>query len=569
MFQYVGTAADYLLDEYIPVWGVFNGCPYKIEADDNDGNFEVIFDGYIVLSEYQINSKAFPKILIAPVREYNNNITVFDRVSVVSQQLLLNQGFIQQSDFKYMPEVIVSKLNAKDRAIAIGSLSFQILTFFSNAVQGFLSAISDILGLSAAIGLVELATLFLELAIQIQQLIDLIFQHRDLLLASQTWFKVISLKTVIERAFEKFGYTVDFGEIEPVINNLYLKSSRNGELGAPSPLMAGLSGNGILKRQDYGYLISESMELAKTFFNTRQDIQGTVVHIKAKTDPFWTDSPAFQPEDVLIETTEQYSNGFYRNKTEDVDATVIVAYNFDPMDPWTLEAENGDSYEIHRELISELDPRSTTLKGIKDVKIPLAMGIRYDVTETLNDLLEDVFDSFGVMLDDYQFVIEQFSSFIDSAANADQGVADVLSTSPINFIFALSSGGLKVADDTYGLGKLIYANEELDNGVPSGILNMPPDYKDFISGKAIYERSYLPDSPADVNDFKGQCTEAKQVRIPFGLVPFQQTKFNPYFLLNSNNAKFTHIAWEEDGHSAETDIDINEPFDENITEIEV
>ena len=67
----------------------------------------------------------------------------------------------------------------------------------------------ELLLLSAAVGLVELATLFINIIIQIQQLVDLIFANRDLLLASQVYYKGISLKKVIERAFEKYNHIVE------------------------------------------------------------------------------------------------------------------------------------------------------------------------------------------------------------------------------------------------------------------------------------------------------------------------------------------------------------------------
>ena len=316
-FSFVGETATFLLEEWIPDYGVFNGCPYRIEIYEGSTT-EVVFDGFIVLSEYELNSRTNPAILVCPVRDLNNNITVLDKVTVLTMGLLKAQGYIQPSDFIDCPITYVSKRTANDRIFALSNLGYQIISTIFGAIQNFLSAISDIIGISAAVGLIELGLLFANLLIQINQLIEQIFNARDLLLASQRWYKAISLKTVLVRAFEKEGYPVEFGIIDSVISKTYIKASEDGFPGFPQP---GFPIPNTIKRSDYGYLISESLELAERLFNTRMDVRDGVVHIKTKKDPFWTNSPTFTPEDVLIEKTKQYENGFYRNKTEDVFST--------------------------------------------------------------------------------------------------------------------------------------------------------------------------------------------------------------------------------------------------------
>lgn len=557
-FTFVGTAADYLLDEWVPTYGVFCGCPYRIEITQGTETV-VAFDGFIVLSEYLLNSKINPRILVCPVRELNNNITVFDKVSILTQGLLKQKGAILNSDFKDVPLVFASKEGAKDRAVALSNLAFQVVTFYTNAVQNFLSAISDILGLSAAIGLVELLSLFINLVLEINQIIDLIEQSRSLLLASQSWYKAISLKTILVKAFQYEGYSVEFGEIDEVLSKTYIKSSENGFGGIPFP--GSNFANGI-KRQDYGYLVSEIMQTVKLLHNTREVTIGNVVHIKKNTDPFWTDSPDFTPSDVLVETSAQEDNGFFRNKTEEIFSTVRIAYQYDPSDTWTLTENNGDSYEVHRESISDPNPKMNTLKGLLDIQIPFAMGVRYDSVETLADTFEQVLDAFNLGIGDIQGVIDQFSSFIDSAAGADTQVAEVLALSPINFIYAISSGGLKVEDDTFGIPKLFYADT-----TDANTLNIPENFKDYIGGEAIYNGAYLPDSPAIENNFAGQYTAIEDLEIPFLLTSYNLTKNNPFFVLNSNPSKFEHINWTENDNQAEVDIESNQVFDTNIKEI--
>jgi hypothetical protein len=557
-FFFVGNTAEFI-QAWVEDYGVFNGVPYRIQLTaESNTTTELAFDGYLDLTTLETHSKFGPIILQCTVQDLNNNPSVFDKMAVLTQTLLRQQGFITPADFVDVPIVKVSKKGADDRIIALSNLGYTVISTFTNIVQNFFSAIADILGLSAAIGLVELLSMMLSTYFQIQQLIQLIIKNKDLLIASQTYYKAIGLKTVLVRAFEKLGYPVDFGTIEPFLDKVYLKSSENDDfLGAPSP---GTFGEGTLKTADYGWLVLEALQTVKKLCNTREGVINGTVWVKTKTDPDWNDAPAFQPEDVLVESTKQYKNGIHKNKVEEVYATTILQFQYDPSDAWTLTANSGDSHEVHRELITELNPRMNTLKGLQDIQINYAMAVRYDPVQTLIDLIEEVFTNFSGLIGTFQDTIDSFSQYLDPNAGAGAAISDVMSLTGLNFFFAVEPGGLKVEDDSWGIPKIIYA----DNN--DGVLNIPVNFKDFIGAPALYNNYYFPDSPAEENGFRGQKTLIEGWRIPFNLAAYQQTKLNPYFNFDSKNAKFTHINWTENSRSAETEAEIDEIFDKNIKE---
>lgn len=559
VFTFVGDAADYMKNEFIPAYGVFNGCPYRIVIQEN-GLTTIAFDGFIMLNTMEINSKIAPNMFKAEVRSLNNNITIFDKISVLTQGLLRTQGFITTADFVDVPVVKVSKKNANDRIVALSSLGYQVVSTFLSWIQDFLSAISDIIGLSAAVGLVELATLFINIIIQIQQLVDLIFANRDLLLASQVYYKGISLKTVVEKAFSKYNHSVEWGIIEDFISKIYLLGSNNGFFGN---IMTGMPGEGILKTPDYGYLISECMEMIKKLCHTREDVVGNVAHIKTKTDPYWNQAPAYTPEPILVEQTKQYQNGIYSNDTDNVFATTRITYQYDAADAWTLTENNGDAHEVHLELINEIDPRMNLLKGLRDIQINAAMAVRYDPVDTLTDIMNDALGGFGNFLGQFQGLLNNFAGYIDTSNGGGSELGQILQMTGLNLVFALKPGGLKVEDDTWGIPKIIYANKS------GNVLNIPANFKDYIGARALYQNYYFPDSPSQENGFKGQYTLIKGWNIPFSLSNFAQTFANPHFYLNTTKAKFKYINWTIDGRKAETEVEVNEPFDKNIREIEI
>jgi hypothetical protein len=555
-FTFVGDTSTFI-SNWITQYGVFNGVPYRIEIFE-DNTTTIIFDGFIVLSEMEINSITGPNIISAPVRSLNDNVSVIDKVSVLTQGLLYKQQWIQNSDFVDVPVVVVSKKNIQDRTIAITSLTYTIVSTFFQAIQNFFSAISDVLGTSVVVGLIELASFFFNLIITINQLVDLIVQHKDLLLASQTYYKGIGIKTVVEAAFSKYGYTVDWGIIDTRIGNEYLRGSSYGN--QFSAITPGAPGIGILNPKDFGYQIGEMMQGVELKFNTRTWVNGNVVHIKSKIDPFWTQSPLYQPNNELVESTQQYTNGSYTNKTEEVYATTLITYAYDESDAWTLTEKTGDAYEIHRDLITELNPKMNTMKGLQDIAIPWAMCVRYDPIESLIQLMADSFGQYDEWMTNIKLVLNNYATYIDPNSGAGPDVSTFKDNPLLNFFFTLQSGGIKVEDDTWSIPKSIYA-ENVD-----GVLNVPSNFKDYIGAFPIYNDFYKPLSPAIQSEFKGQYKLIKGYTIRFSLTNYLQTKTNPYFLLNLNNAKFTHISFNESKRNAQTEIEYQEPFDTNITE---
>lgn len=556
---FTGDAATFI-KLWIENYGVFNGMPYRILIDDS----EVVFDGFLVLSELVINSKLGPIIYKIPIRDLTDNLTTLDRVSVFTQGLLYDQGFLNVSNKYWVPVVQVGKMTAKDRIAQITNLAFTVVNTFLQMVQDFFSAISDMIGLSVVVGVIEFATLMLNLFIQVQQLKDLILAHKDLLLASKTWYPILKLKDVIEAAFAKLNKTVEWGIIEDDINRKFVKSSENGFGGVLAPGIQS-AGTGTLKPQDWGYLISESMQEIEKIYNTRVHDEGDVVHIKTQSDPFWVDNPSFAAESVLVSTTKQYQNGIYRNKTEEVFATTRITYEYDPADAHTLVTENGDAHEVHRDLITELDPRMNTIKGLQDVKINWALASRYDpVEDVLQPLLEEIIGDSNFFLQGLQDYITQFAQYIDPGSNSDQSVSDFLAVSGIDFFFTITAGGLKVESDTWGIPKFIDADVDETNKT----LTIPADFKSRCSAEFIYNERYFPESPAIQNNFAGQNISIEQLRIPFSLQNYQNTKQNPYFNFDGL-AKFNDIEWNEHDRHAEVTIEKQEVFDDNITETEV
>ena len=273
------------------------------------------------------------------------------------------------------------------------------------------------------------------------------------------------------------------------------------------------------------------METVQTFFDTHQDIRDGVVHIKNKYDPSWTNSPLLTPDNILLDSTDQYTNGTVKENTEDLKAVVLTSYKYDESDAHTLTEKNGDYHEVRRALITELDPRLNTLKGVQEIKINYAIAVRKQFLDNLFDLFTGITEQFDFWLDSFQTYIENYADTIPETAGVGSYISEILSLPFVSFITESRSGALKIEDNTYAIPKLIY----LEDG------KIPENFKDIIGAKAIYDNYYKQGSPADINDFKGQEVLRNDWNIPFTVADFNVVKLNPYFVFDGNNVKFTSV----------------------------
>lgn len=558
-----GDIASYVMNEYIPSYGVENGLHYRIESkSDITGAIVIVFDGYIDLSMANFMSVKEPIIFTAPIVDFNNVENVFDRMSIVTQGFLRDKGYITPTDFANIPTIRESKLTLVERRVILLNLVSRTLSAMINAIQNAFSAISDILGLSAPVGILELLSLLINVIVEFIAIKENIKENKDLFFPKIAYYKGMKYKTVIEKAFAYLGYSVEFGVIDSVLNNLYFLPSQDGYDGSID--IGYLFGDGQLKSSDYGYFVTNLIGIIKMMFNTREEVVGDVVHIRWRYDPFWDSGGGYNSENILIGTTEQYSNGYTVNKK--IDATFFLSYKTDASDAHTLTEKIDDYYEVHRELITEIDPRTNTLKGLKEIAIPHAMCVRKKAFDNLYDLItgsNDIFSEMSIeikkMFDAHMDVLSELDSFEDIS---DQ-ISEFSDITGIDVTLQNRTGCLKIEDNTFITPKMLYMVEK------DGDLRIPENFKDFIGGKALYNNWYLKDSPADVNDFEGQRKQVLNWTINFNTDNFIEVKENANFDLIDKEAIFTSLDWTVGGNKAVSNIDIKDTFDSNITEVEI
>lgn len=560
IYTFSGSAAQFLF-QWRTDFGVHNGVPYRqiYISERNPTQQYIIFDGYIDLSadEAFINSQVNPMIYLAPIVRTKNSPSVIDQMAVLTQGVLLSKNAISSSDFVDIPVIIESKKNIRERGVDIAAFGVQVVTSLSQIVSNLLGALANILGLGIVVGVIELVVVIANAVLVINRLVDQGLKLKNLFFPTVSYYKGFNIGNMIRKAFAYKGYTVEFGELDGYFANAYLLPSQNDFDGYP---IQGFPAIGSCKPQDYGYTIMELIEGMRTKLNLRGDVIGSVVHLKRRSDPFWTASPSYTAPNVLIKSTEAYSNGLYKDDTERVKATFVMNYTYDATDCHTLTEKNGDSVEVHRDLINELDPQMNTLKGIDEKVIPWALCVRKKPFDNLWELFTGISDEFDQQLQLIKNRINEFISDLNSAGIDATLLNQILTNTGLNTVLENRTGCLKIDDNTFAIPKFCYLTQT-GHG-----LRIPENFKNHCGAPALYNANYLSDSPAIQNNFLGQYRLVKDLRLPWSYENFQTTQLNPFFLIEGNNAKFNSISWNEPKHEAVTNLEIQEPFDTNITE---
>ena len=559
-----GSAAEFLMDWInTPGKGTFNGCPYRIVYTSNKtpALTNIRFDGYIDLASATIMSESNPVIIKAPIKRIDNPKSVIEQMYVVTQGELVLNGWLDSTDYVDCPTIRESKKNVADRTLIIGQFGMQVVNTFLQLVNNLLSAISDILGVSVVIGIIELAATFLNAVTTINSLVNQGMKIKDLFFTAISYYKVASFKTILTQAYAYKGYSVNFGTADAWLSGSHIMASQNEFDGYP---FQGFPATGQLKATDHGYIIGRMQETLAEKLGLRFRVIGNVVHIRPKSDPFWFTSPSYTYDGTLIKTAGPHTNGVTKYDTEGVKATVMFNYAYDQSDTHTLTEKSGDSHEVHRKLIVELNPKMNALKGIHEVNIPWAMAVRKKPFDNLWDLFTGMSAQFDYYLQYFKDYINNLNDYIvASGVDVASDLNTILDFAGLNDSIQNRTGCLKIDDNAFAIPKVIWL-EETGKG-----LRIPENFKDYIGAAALYNDWHKWDSPADVSGFYGQKINYLGVTLKWAYEKFLQVETNPFFNLYGFQAKFTSIDWVEAIHQANTDIEQRKPFDTNITEVEI
>lgn len=520
-FNFVGTAAR-TVKNYFNSGDGFVKLPFSAEVIGDAGQLDLIdgyldlTDGYEVVSDVQIKVKA----------KFNEStLSLEQRVSGVSFDLLFIKGKIQQSDSEEIEYVVEKPINVVELVVTSISLYLMIkeLTEFTKETS---KDVANVLGLSSTgvtgtIGatVYQIAIIAVRAAyntIMIKAIIDMVTDVITKFISPLYVTRGFTYRRILEIGFDYLGYDFDSNISE--LDFYTYTPSINGE---SNPF-------GIPKANDYGYLFGDLVNLIRKQFRAKIGVMNGTVYLYPAKDDFWIKNSQYTMESVLLEGV--YGENY---NLDELVAARIIEYSLDSNDLWTLENYEGTNYVIDTDNYPEIEASESLLEGFERTNFNVALG---NVKDGLNPL-------------------EQSLNVLAKTAGVILGIFG--SGKKLSNLIQKRVGVLKISETTTTIPKCIY----LKGG------RIPLNHRELLSAKANWD-SYINYDSFIENDFKRQRIKYTGVRIPFGLSNYKKVVNNSYFYLSDGRTgKITSLKWDFNKDEAIVDFWIEHVYTKKLKEI--
>lgn len=527
----VGDARRAFL-QHIADGNMFEGFPYNLVLSNTDSQVS-IFDGFIDPTQDFVDNSDLQRAICTLVKA--NGLNSFDeRLSAVTFGHLVDIGLITSADYIDVDYVVEKPINAFELFMT-AMMAYLMAKELAENIKDIAEAIGTIAGIlvagitgSVGAAILAIATAILQIIYAAAILAAIIKLARDLVstfVPPKRTHKAMTFKKLLEKACAHLGYSFN-SSITMLDKLVFLASNQNVDQSAKFGFIerAGTITEGIPNANDFGYVCSEMFETVLNMFYARVAIVGSTVQLHPVASGFWQKISDLQTPDVLLEEK--------RYNPQDLKANILVAFDTDIRDDWTIQNFKGTNYEIITDLVTVADPRAKYIKGLEEIRIGACLGNRKDQLNAFEEALK----SLGTLVDKVTGVFGKGTN-IASQIKGKVGV-------------------LKVTDNNHSKPKILY----MEGG------RIPKNHRDLLSAKLLWQQ-FIKEKSFINSIYEGQKAVYSGVEIPFGLRDFLKTIDNSYFqLADGRTGKFTSIEWGFSRDKATVDFWVQEKYTNNLKE---
>lgn len=485
--------------------GIYSGVDFNITLADGI-NQPLSLGGFLDLTTLKWDSpvQCKAKFLQSDSLELLDN-----KFRGCSLAYLASLGKISANDYVDVPVMIQKKFDGTEVAISsfiLFVISKTIFETYKQSAENLSFAAAALVPGSVSIALIiknvltilYIIAYYALLVIAIYQLLKTL---RENFIPRKTKYKGIRLKTALERACTHFGYVLDC-DIEDLHNIVYLPSKNNPKV---SP---NANDEGIPNAQDFGYNVAELFQLVFDLTDSKFTIKGNTLYIRNQYSPFWDGQSAnILPSHIATES--------YSYNANDLFANLLLHFQYDSSDEHTLPSVNkhaddysrGTNFEVITDFDNGGDQLSKMNKGLKEISIPMALGMRRTRLSTTEELLK------GAV-----FAIDQLIKLFGGGT-------------PLTDSINANKGCLLISHNSFNVAKLVYLDK-------TGYI--PPYHRDYLSATAMY-RNYYVNRSFKTNATKNQRYVFNDVKIPMDFERFLGYKDSPYFQLEADSSPFSGL----------------------------
>lgn len=515
--------------------GIFEGIPMQVQVTGESPTY-IAFDGYLDMTdEFGVVNPTTSK---GKIKKDSSLQNLDDLASGLTFYFLVEEGVLTLSQMEWVPYIIERKFDPIAFLLMILTI-YSVTTQLIDLIKELAEQASS--GITAPILFALQIVYALALAVY---LVSLLIDFIRMIVEPIKYTRGVRLKTLLEVGSNYLGYTYNTSISEIYNDNIILIPSKNSvdETGNGNKQRSGIlifnNGLGIPNARDFGYTLGEIYQLVNKTFNAKIGIKNGIIEQHSLNSSWWIQQSTYQMPEILLESRKY--------NTDDLSSNFLLTFTPDPMDKNVMENYKGTSYEVVTTPISVINQKNVTLKGLNEIEIPYALGIRKNRRTIIESLLDTLQDAINPLLD-----------LINSVGTPQ--------TTPVPTI-ANRKGCVKFETDFLNVPKMLYMNRITH---PSSPTQLPSNYHSLWSAKVLWNKYYKQTSFVGDPPFQNtnQWIIHEGVRIPFGFEDFLTLVDNSYFYDKDGNvAQITKIQWNVSQDYAVVDYRINKVYTTNLQE---
>jgi len=388
--------AKQIIEDHIASQGVFEGIPYQIITDSG-----ITLDYYVDLTEQAVYGTYEIEVKI---KKRQGIDLFFENADGLSFELMNKKGV----NFNYIdcPYLIIPE-NQAEMGLNI-AISLFVMTKegiasirdLSTAVTNLIEATTPNIGIPPAPPLGEIISVVIRTLAQLAYTIAILVaiiklgqQMFELIFPKIRYYKGTQLKELIQKGCQYLGFTLQSNLLNGLTNLTILPVPLIKEKDSVTDFIQNDLNfsftKGYLTSQDTISTLGGLIKAVETMFNARTKVYQGKVEIERR--DFWqllttnTLVPALNDQD-------KRSNNYTLNTNEAWKRT-YVHYQVDYSDFHTVDFFDPTDAEYSCEPVNVVNADLVTIKGLNDVNIPFALGVRKNNLNWLENFAKGFFQT--------------------------------------------------------------------------------------------------------------------------------------------------------------------------------
>lgn len=445
-----------IIQDWIATQGLFEGIPYRIVM----GN-QISLEYYVDLTESAVIRDFEIEVKIKKRGAFDN---FFDNANGLSFELMAEKGVqFPLIDVPYLiikDDVVVGGLTLAISLYTMTDALVQSIKDLSTTTSNIIEASTPNIGIPPAPPLGEIITLVLKGIAQViytasllVAIIKLAQQMFELLFPKVRYFQGCTVKNLIEKGCNYLGYQLDSSLLN-LMQNLTimpvpLVKEKNSIVDYIENDLNFAFTKGYPTAQDTTPTLGSLIDAVENMFNARTRVYDNTVQIERR--DYWGGTttnniiPALNLQDDM--------SGEFSFNTDAIWKRLYIHYQVDYADFHTVDFFDPTDAEFNTEALNVINQDIVCIKGLNDVPIPFALGVRKNNLNFIEKLAKGFFQ------------------IIDSITGIFGGGT--------NFVATITNriGVTQVGQQFYSKTKILLAI--------SG--RQPPNYVDIIGAKALWD----------------------------------------------------------------------------------